>query len=1059
MKKSLLLMLLVCVVGSAQNPETAVFPGAVATDKTLFVAANSATATLSAAITTTSQTAFATSSTAAFLVPTVVKVGDEIIAICSKGANLLTACTIAADGYGGRGFSGTTAATHLTNATLTGIVDRGFHNRGMAEIQAIETKLAAEMVSVKDFGAACDGTTDAAPAIRLAQATGRSIYFPGKACSGPYLVNSFAGTYSNNSWVFILTGDNQTFYSDEGATIKMADGLVNSGGQTFGGGMFLLNGTSGVRLTGLTLDMNGLNNLVPSGTIRNAIAIKGVTVTSGEVDNLRIVNSSGQNAIAFDTTSSGLKIHDNSISIGGTALAGNTYQTDWSAIYTEADHSDVVHNRIDNSDATNSTNGYPRGPAGGIEVHGSYSLATGNDISYGFPCVYVDPIDYVTVQTDTAITENRCSLAYSGITMSKGYATGIGIGLNNIELRSGAWPVTVTSVYASYGVWQFSSATYPDVFHRATNSRIYGNIIREVEASTPATPVAQGIAVADFSSSSIDTNILSGTSGESIAINGTGYGLHDLIVHHNSISDFGQNSSDYSHYGVRLDLSGDYTGCVAPCSSYGNLENVRIYDNPIVLTTPSSTAIPVYLNWDLSNSVIANLDIRDNPTPNAASIGGPAASTYQTNRQLRALVEGRMSFTALSIPGSVTVAPTCDGTCASTWGYKVAAFLEDGTTSTEATAEVTTAAQAATLTAGRYNTISWNPVVGATFYRVYRATSGGAPASIGLFSCITLTATSCKDDGSMSAASGAAPTVNITGTVAAVRLGLGTSSPAVPLHNTGISYLIGPVYTDLIQPYSGTDLALGQGSTARITVNGGLTLSTNTEPTCETATRGLQIRVAGGIGVADTYRICAKSSSDTYGWISAQETPTALTQTSEYDAANALSVSAGASGRAQVQTPLRVDPTTGALSTPTITTPTEIDWRFQIGALAAPGTNLTKTGVNVAGVPVWRAFGGSETPFVGTIFSGSQALGTTEIAANACATTIDVAATGVVASDRITLTESADWSAITGYGAAGTDGLLIYKWPDTGYVHIKVCNGTGTAITPGAATVNVGVVR
>lgn len=94
-----------------------------------------------------------------------------------------------------------------------------------------------------------------------------------------------------------------------------------------------------------------------------------------------------------------------------------------------------------------------------------------------------------------------------------------------------------------------------------------------------------------------------------------------------------------------------------------------------------------------------------------------------------------------------------------------------------------------------------------------------------------------------------------------------------------------------------------------------------------------------------------------------------------------------------------------------------------------------------------------------TVYSGSQALGTSAITANACASVIDITATGVASTDVITLTESADWNAITGYGKASTDGLLVYKWPTTDAVHIKVCNGTGTSITPGAATVNIRVVR
>lgn len=136
-----ILLLLLTAIAYAQNPETAVYPGSVATDKTLFVAANGAQSTLSAAITTTNQTALSVNSSATFLVPTVVQIDNERIAICSKGSGLLTVCTVASDGFDGRGFSGTTAATHSNNRAVTGIVDQAFHNRMAAEVKAAQTAI------------------------------------------------------------------------------------------------------------------------------------------------------------------------------------------------------------------------------------------------------------------------------------------------------------------------------------------------------------------------------------------------------------------------------------------------------------------------------------------------------------------------------------------------------------------------------------------------------------------------------------------------------------------------------------------------------------------------------------------------------------------------------------------------------------------------------------------------------------------------------------------------------------------------------------------------------
>jgi hypothetical protein len=93
------------------------------------------------------------------------------------------------------------------------------------------------------------------------------------------------------------------------------------------------------------------------------------------------------------------------------------------------------------------------------------------------------------------------------------------------------------------------------------------------------------------------------------------------------------------------------------------------------------------------------------------------------------------------------------------------------------------------------------------------------------------------------------------------------------------------------------------------------------------------------------------------------------------------------------------------------------------------------------------------------IASGTATLGTGAISANACASAVTVTATGVAATDRISYTPNADISGVTGYGVASTDGLIIYPYPTTDHVNFRICNATGTSITPGAVTLNWSVVR
>jgi len=91
---------------------------------------------------------------------------------------------------------------------------------------------------------------------------------------------------------------------------------------------------------------------------------------------------------------------------------------------------------------------------------------------------------------------------------------------------------------------------------------------------------------------------------------------------------------------------------------------------------------------------------------------------------------------------------------------------------------------------------------------------------------------------------------------------------------------------------------------------------------------------------------------------------------------------------------------------------------------------------------------------VGIVASGANALGTSAIAANTCATAVTATATGTASTSRIKWTPNADISGVTGYGVSSTDGLIIFPYPGTDTVNFKVCNSTSASITPGAVTLN-----
>jgi hypothetical protein len=114
-----------------------------------------------------------------------------------------------------------------------------------------------------------------------------------------------------------------------------------------------------------------------------------------------------------------------------------------------------------------------------------------------------------------------------------------------------------------------------------------------------------------------------------------------------------------------------------------------------------------------------------------------------------------------------------------------------------------------------------------------------------------------------------------------------------------------------------------------------------------------------------------------------------------------------------------------------------------------------------SGLPVNQGGTGqtSLTPALIVASGSSLALGTGAIAANTCASAVTATATGAATTDTVNWTPSADWSGITGYGKASTDGLIVYPFVTSGTVNFTVCNATGSSITPGSASVNWAVRR
>lgn len=129
-----------------QNPNTAVFPGAAATDTDLLVQSNQATTTLNGSI-NDSTLYIVLSNATDFVFPGIITIESERIKVCSKAGNILTVCV------GGRGFDGSAEASHNSGVTVYSYLTRYEHNQMAAEMKAVQTRLLAALSAQVDGGA------------------------------------------------------------------------------------------------------------------------------------------------------------------------------------------------------------------------------------------------------------------------------------------------------------------------------------------------------------------------------------------------------------------------------------------------------------------------------------------------------------------------------------------------------------------------------------------------------------------------------------------------------------------------------------------------------------------------------------------------------------------------------------------------------------------------------------------------------------------------------------------------------------------------------------------
>lgn len=168
-----------------QNPATAAFPTTVAVDQNLLAAKRLSESTLNGSINASTTTVVVSDGTQ-FLNWQIVRIDSEEMLIQSVSSNTLTIVS------GGRGYNGTTAASHTTGAAVRGIITSWHHNQLAAEVKAIETRLRNVTGQCVDAGSTDDYACSPAPPF-TSYATGMIVNF--KAATA----NTGAATVNFNS--------------------------------------------------------------------------------------------------------------------------------------------------------------------------------------------------------------------------------------------------------------------------------------------------------------------------------------------------------------------------------------------------------------------------------------------------------------------------------------------------------------------------------------------------------------------------------------------------------------------------------------------------------------------------------------------------------------------------------------------------------------------------------------------------------------------------------------------------------------------------------------------
>ncbi len=312
------------------------------------------------------------------------------------------------------------------------------------------------------------------------------------------------------------------------------------------------------------------------------------------------------------------------------------------------------------------------------------------------------------------------------------------------------------------GVTIISASIYNTVTGNTAVGGTYGFSLNGANTNTLTGNNAQNNSTNGIYVTSASSNVITGNQ---VSLSGTAGISLDTLSNTNTISGNAVDASGgaTTNNGIRLDASDSNTivsntvtdaSCSTNCYAI-NISNSTSDTNYLASNTYNSPAV---IN-DVGTSTIYGSQLSDT---NSIILQGPGSiNVAQVGAGSGSLsVTGGYYSSQIATPSAPTVTRTGASTAA-TWGYKIT--VVDGIGETAPSTEATRT-NAATLDGSNFNTITWTRVPGATSYKIYRTTSGGTPASLGLICTVAASATtlSCVDN-NVAANAVSAPIINTTG--------------------------------------------------------------------------------------------------------------------------------------------------------------------------------------------------------------------------------------------------------------------------------------------------------